>query len=136
MRAVQNQRRLPNHAAEARGLLYRWHEFVECMTVHAALAVGLRVAAGGWHPKASFAAQRVAALTVRPATRQYLLEPQAHQRRRPVPVDRVLPDDELGVPEQLLLRANIDGEIRIALVQRAYFNAVQGTHRRKEQAAG
>src|ERR1700712_2063263 len=71
MRAVQDERLCPVHAAEARGLLDRRHEVCERALVHAGRGVAALGRAGAGDPQASLAAQRVAAFTVGPAEREH-----------------------------------------------------------------
>src|SRR6478609_2804396 len=114
---MQDQRWLPDHAAEAGGLFDRRNVLLESTAMHAAFTISVGVAAGRRYPKARFAAHGVTAFAVRPTTSEHLLEPQAHQRRRAVPIDGVLPDDQFSLEQQGLFCSDVDREVWIPLVE-------------------
>lgn len=76
-----------------------------------------------WLPP--FAMQRRAAMTVSPAVGENFIDPKFEERRNAVPLHRVLPDDQIGARQRLLLGGNIDIEVRIELIKRANFDAFQ-----------
>ena len=82
-------------------------------------------AAGRHRPQQMFAMQRLAAVTVSPAVRQNFIDPKFEERRNAVPLHRVLPDDQIGARQRLLLGGNIDIEVGVELVERAYLHALQ-----------
>src|SRR4051812_1160613 len=94
VRAVHDQRWLPRHAAEQRGLPKRRDEVLERIAVCALRAERWNIAARSCDPLANLAAQRLLALAVRPTVREHLVEPQLQQRRHAVPVHRMLPDHD------------------------------------------
>lgn len=69
--------------------------------------------------------QRRTAVTVSPAVRENFIDPKFEERWNAVPLHRVLPDDQIGARQRLLLGGNIDIEVRIELIKRANFDAFQ-----------
>ncbi|CSH34965.1 Uncharacterised protein [Shigella sonnei] len=57
--------------------------------------------------------------------RQNFIDPKFKKRRNAVPLHRMLPDDQIGARQRLLLGGNIDIEVRIELIKRANFDAFQ-----------
>ena len=82
-------------------------------------------AAGRHRPQQMFAMQRRAAMTVSPAVGENFIDPKFEERRNAVPLHRMLPDDQIGARQRLLLGGNIDIEVRIELIKRANFDAFQ-----------
>jgi hypothetical protein len=123
MCAMQNAGFEPVHAAEARCFLDRSREVDEGSLVHPGSGIGFRLAAGARHPQAVLALQGGGAVAIGPAVAEYLVEPVLEQARRAVPIDRVHPHHQAGACQRSLFGGNVDGEIRIAVVQRTDLKA-------------
>ena len=76
--------------------------------------------AGGNSPHQAFAMKRVAVVSVCPTVGENFVDPQFQQRRRAVPLHRMLPDDQIGTGERLLFGGDIDIKIRIELIEGTY----------------
>ena len=120
---MHRERRQPFHAAIQRGRLQRLRQDVETgkgTNIKVAFA-----AAGGHRPHQRFTAQRDTVVPVCPAVRQHFVHPQLEQRRHAVPLHRMLPDDQIGTGQRRLLGSDIDIEIGVKLIERAYLDAVK-----------
>ena len=69
--------------------------------------------------------QRRAAVTVSPAVRENFIDPKFEERWNAVPLHRVLPDNQIGSGQRGLLGGDIDIEIGVKLIERAYLYAVK-----------
>ncbi len=73
--------------------------------------------AGGHRPHQILTAQRSTALAIGPAVSQHLINPQLQQRRYAVPLHWMLPDNQVGLLQQLLFSSDINIKVRIEFVQ-------------------
>ena len=80
------------------------------------------------------AVQRRAAVAVRPAVREHEVLPLLHERRRAVPVERVLPHDHIVRRSSCLLARHVDVEVGIALVQVVHGHVGHGARRGQQGA--
>ena len=95
--AVDDEGRLPDHAAEVGGLLEGGEQFGDRETVAAGVRVGLGVAAGRDRGKETFAAEAAAAGAVGEAGREDEVLPFLQERGAAVPVKRMLEDDGVAI---------------------------------------
>ena len=117
VRPVRHEGRQIVHSAEPRRLFNGGQQLSHAVAIVAPLAICLLPASRGDGAENELALERFALVAIRPAMLQHQVHPLLQDRRRAVPEEGVLQDDDIVTHEQLLLALDVDVEVRISLVK-------------------
>ena len=135
MGAEYGDRLFPDHPAEFCRLADGGLEFCERQLMRAAFVVRRFLASDTGDPQAVLAMQGSATLAVCPMAQEYDVEPVLEHGWDAEPVERVQPDNQVGLGERCLLGDDIDVKIGIAVVERADLDIGQVTDRLQQGSA-